>query len=146
MRRKYEVRVQLAKKLRNKRKLVSKWLQVMRTCELTGRAVVVVGQHSMIVNEEAGQQGTSGWTAHGGRHERIREKCTTVPQNGSSFRHVIQRTKFNVLVISQEEDDVGLLGGFLSSVGVLFRRVGRFRLLLDKLLPRCLLFWPQTIL
>ena len=60
----------------------------------------------MIVNEEASQQCTSGWTTHWRRDERIRKESTSILQNGARFRHKVERSEFDVLIIRQEKDNI----------------------------------------
>lgn len=63
----------------------------------------------MIVHEQAREHGTPRRTAHGRGHERIGEKGAALFEDGARFRHEVERSQFDVLVVGYHQDDVWLL-------------------------------------
>lgn len=83
-------------------------------------AVVVVGVDVVVVHVHAGQQAGARRAAHGRRHVRVPELRAAVAQQPQRARHEVQRAELDVLVVGEEEDDVGaalLLRG-LGAAGV----------------------------
>merc|ERR1719228_2297849 len=69
-------------------------------------AVLVVGEYLMVVYVETCQQGGPGGAAHGSAHIAVAVGGALSGQMVVKSRHELQRAEFNILVISQDEDDV----------------------------------------
>lgn len=88
-------------------------------------AVVVVCEDLMIVNVTTSEQRAPARTAHGSGHVRVSQLGALVPYSLQSPWHEVQRTQFNILIIRQNQHDVGL-----PLPGLLVREIGRVRLMI----------------
>lgn len=80
----------------------------MRRLPLRARAVVVVGVHVVVVHVHPRQKGGPRGAAHGRRDVGVPELGTLVPYRPQGLRHEVERTQLDVLVVGEDQDDVGL--------------------------------------
>lgn len=79
----------------------------MRGLPRGARAVVVVGEHVVVVHVHPGQDGGPGGTTHGSGGVGVPELGATLTEQAQGSGHEIEGTEFNVLIIGEDEDDVG---------------------------------------
>lgn len=72
-------------------------------------AVLVVGVHLVVMDVHSGEDGRTRRTAHGRCGVGLREVGAPVLHEVHQLRHVVERTEFDVLVVGENEDDVGPL-------------------------------------
>ena len=84
-----------------------------------GAAVVIVGEHMVIVNIEPCQQRGAGGAAHGGGDISIAVDRPLLPHQLVQPRHELEAAQLRVLVIRDHKDDVGsVLGEVWLPVGL----------------------------
>ena len=72
-----------------------------------GAAVVVVGEHVVVVRVEPGQQRGAGGAAHGRGHVPVGVGGAAPAQQLAQPRHELEAAQLRVLVVSQHQEDVG---------------------------------------
>lgn len=65
----------------------------------------------MIVDVHSGQQRRPGRTAHGRRDVGVPAFGPLRPYRGQRLRHEVQRAQFHVLIVGEDQDDVGFARG-----------------------------------
>lgn len=79
----------------------------MRGLPLRARTIIVVRVDLMIVYVHAGEKRRPRRTAHRRGDVGMTKLGALVPYRAQRFRHEIQRAQFNVLIVGQDQDDVG---------------------------------------
>lgn len=79
----------------------------MRSLPLGAGTVIIVGVHLMIVHVHSRQQRRPRRTAHRRSDVSMPEFRTLIPDRSHGFRHEIHRAEFDVLIIGEDQDNVG---------------------------------------
>ena len=78
---------------------------------ISGAAIVIVGEHMMIVDIEAGQHGGARGAAHWSGHVAIGVGHPLPGHQPVQLGHELEAAELRVLVVCQDQDDVGARAG-----------------------------------